>query len=446
VSSCDRLSDAQQPPLTDAQHPPVTSSQRDRLLDAVVQETVLCGYEATTVATLTARAHVSRTTFYEHFADKEECFLAAHSALAGRLATELASVASAGCASGQSWRAIIQALVGFAEAEADAFSIVTHEAMIVGSRGRRQREELLAALADTLEAAFANAPATAATPDIPAPFVIGGIIRLLGLQLRRGERPEQLLDGLLWWVDSYAVAPQTVRWRGARPTPTAVPAAEMTPRPLPPQPLPRGRHRLPEELVADVQRERILHAAAQTVREKSYAQTSVADIAAAAGISRESFYAHFAGKQEVFLATQQLIFEQLLAAVAGAFFISPMSWAERVWRGGRAFSAWVANQPGFAHFGFVEPYALGPEAAKRTDEMMLAFTVFLQDGRRQRPDTSPAPRAAAEAIACATMEIFAGQVGHVHEESPWTDSVTYMILAPYMEVEAANEFLDGKLG
>ncbi len=420
-------------------------SQRDRLLDAVVQETVLSGYEATTVATLTARAHVSRTTFYEHFADKEECFLAAHSALAEQLVSEVAAIASTDRDSGQSWRAIVQALVGFAERQPDSFGIATHEAMIVGPRGRRQREQLLAALADTLEAAFADAPATDATPDIPAPFVIGGVIRLLGLQLRRGERPEQLLDGLLWWVGSYAVAPQTGRWRGARATPTAVPPAEMTPRPLPPQPLPKGRHRLPEELVADVQRERILHAAARTVREKSCAQTSVADIAAAAGISRESFYSHFAGKQEVFLATQQLIFEQLLAAVAGAFFISPTSWAERVWRGGRAFSAWVASQAGFAHFGFIESYALGAEAAKRTDEMLLAFTVFLQDGRRQRPDASPAPRAAAEAIACATMEIFAGQVGHTSEETPWATPVTYMILAPYMGVAAANAFLDGKL-
>lgn len=420
-------------------------SQRDRLLDAVVRETVLSGYEATTVGTITARAHVSRTTFYEHFADKQECFLAAHSALVERLTTEVASVVRTEPASGQSWRAIIQALVGFAEREPDAFNVATHEAMIVGARGRQQREELLVALADTLEAAFASDPATDATPDVPVPFVIGGVIRLLGLQLRRGERPEQLLDGLLWWVDSYAIAPQTVRWRGARPTPTAVPAAEMTPRPLPPQLLPKGRHRLPEELVADVQRERILHAAAQTVREKSYAQTSVADVAAAAGISRESFYAHFAGKQEVFLATQQLIFEQLLAAVAGAFFISPMSWAERVRRGGRAFSAWVANQPGFAHFGFIESYALGSEAAKRTDEMMLAFTVFLQDGQRQRPDDSPAPRAAAEAIACATMEIFARQIGHASEETPWATLVTYMILAPYIGVAAANAFLDGEL-
>jgi AcrR family transcriptional regulator len=431
------------------------ASQRERLLDAIVCETALSGYVATTVATLTARAHVSRTTFYEHFADKEECFLAAHSALAEQLLTEVASVASAehlrsdvAHAAGaerdveQSWRTVLRALVEFAEREPGAFGVATHEAMIVGPRARGQREQLLAALADTLDAAFASGLATDATLDIPAPFVIGGVIRLLGLQLRRGERPEQLLDGLLWWVDSYTVAPQTVRWRDAQPTPTAVPAAEMTPRPLPPQPLPKGRHRLPEELVADVQRERILHAGVQTVRENGYAQTSVADITAATGISRESFYAHFTSKREVFLATQQLIFEQLLAAVAGAFFISPMSWAERVWRGGRAFSAWVANQPGFAHFGFIESYALGFEAAKRTDEMLLAFTVFLQDGQRQRPEDSPVPRAAAEAIACAIMEIFAGQVGDAHNETPWASPVTYMILAPYIGVAAANAFID----
>jgi AcrR family transcriptional regulator len=420
----------------------VTPSQRDRLLDAITHETALRGYEATTLAAITSRAHVSRTTFYEHFADKQECFLAAHRALTKLLATEVSESDTAYRSSAKSWRAAIQALGELPEREPSAYGILTHEAMIIGPRGRAERDRLLAALTDTLELAFADVPATEAVPDIPARLVIGGVIRLLGVHLRRGGEPGQLLAGLLWWVDSYAVAARAVRWRHARPTPTPAPPAEMTPLPLPPQSLPKGRHRLPEDVVAGVQRERILYAAAEAVREKSYAQISVADIAAAAGISRESFYAHFANKQDAFLATQQMIFEQLLAAAAGAFFTSSTSWAERVWKGGRAYTAWVANQPGFARFGFVESYSFGPEAAKRTDEMLLAFTVFLQDGQRQRPEDSPVPRAAGEAIACAIMEAFARQVDHLRDEQPWEAPVTYMILAPYIGVEDANAFID----
>jgi AcrR family transcriptional regulator len=56
----------------------VSRSQRERLLEATMQIVAEKGYAATTVADLTKRAGISRTTFYELFADKEACFLAAY--------------------------------------------------------------------------------------------------------------------------------------------------------------------------------------------------------------------------------------------------------------------------------------------------------------------------------------------------------------------------------
>ncbi len=55
----------------------VTGSQRQRLLYAVTTATAELGYSATTVADVLSRAGVSRKTFYEHFKDKLDCFLAA---------------------------------------------------------------------------------------------------------------------------------------------------------------------------------------------------------------------------------------------------------------------------------------------------------------------------------------------------------------------------------
>jgi AcrR family transcriptional regulator len=48
------------------------------MLDAIVQAVAAKGYAPTTVADVVSRAGVSRKTFYEHFRDKEECFLAAY--------------------------------------------------------------------------------------------------------------------------------------------------------------------------------------------------------------------------------------------------------------------------------------------------------------------------------------------------------------------------------
>ena len=56
----------------------VEASQRERMLDAIVQAVAEKGYSATTVGDVVSRAGVSRKTFYEHFRDKEECFLGAY--------------------------------------------------------------------------------------------------------------------------------------------------------------------------------------------------------------------------------------------------------------------------------------------------------------------------------------------------------------------------------
>lgn len=77
--------DAAAPPLERLPHGPhrltreeVQASQRQRLLDAMLANVGERGYAATTVAHVTAAARVSRSAFYEQFADKRDAFLAAY--------------------------------------------------------------------------------------------------------------------------------------------------------------------------------------------------------------------------------------------------------------------------------------------------------------------------------------------------------------------------------
>jgi AcrR family transcriptional regulator len=58
----------------------VEASQRGRLLRAMAEAAAEKGYAHVVVADVVARAGVSRKTFYEQFADKEACFLAAYDA------------------------------------------------------------------------------------------------------------------------------------------------------------------------------------------------------------------------------------------------------------------------------------------------------------------------------------------------------------------------------
>jgi AcrR family transcriptional regulator len=55
----------------------VERSQRERLLAAVVRVSAAKGYEATSVADILEEAGVGRESFYELFADKQDCMMAA---------------------------------------------------------------------------------------------------------------------------------------------------------------------------------------------------------------------------------------------------------------------------------------------------------------------------------------------------------------------------------
>lgn len=52
-------------------------TQRQRIVDAIIENCAEKTYAGTTIADIVARAHISRTTFYKHFDDKRACFDAA---------------------------------------------------------------------------------------------------------------------------------------------------------------------------------------------------------------------------------------------------------------------------------------------------------------------------------------------------------------------------------
>jgi AcrR family transcriptional regulator len=55
----------------------VAASQRQRLLEAITELVAEKGYPDVTIGDIVARAGTAKRTFYDHFADKLQCFLAA---------------------------------------------------------------------------------------------------------------------------------------------------------------------------------------------------------------------------------------------------------------------------------------------------------------------------------------------------------------------------------
>ncbi|WP_324193032.1 helix-turn-helix domain-containing protein [Nocardia transvalensis] len=74
----------------------MAASQQGRLLLAMAEVVAEKGYAATTVADVLKRARVSRLTFYEHFANKQACFVAAYDTLAEEVARRIGAALSVG--------------------------------------------------------------------------------------------------------------------------------------------------------------------------------------------------------------------------------------------------------------------------------------------------------------------------------------------------------------
>jgi AcrR family transcriptional regulator len=76
-----------------------SETRRQLILEAMVRVVGRKGYKATSVADVIAEADVSRTTFYKHFEDKHQCFLAAYDIVVERVLSEVL----ANCDGEQSW-------------------------------------------------------------------------------------------------------------------------------------------------------------------------------------------------------------------------------------------------------------------------------------------------------------------------------------------------------
>src|SRR3954464_10497019 len=82
--------------------------------------------------------------------------------------------------------------------------------------------------------------------------------------------------------------------------------------------VPRGRHAPPLEVRLNVQRQRLFEAAAKVFSTVGYAEASAESISREAGMSKATFYEHFANKEECILALVDAAGEASRMAVAAA--------------------------------------------------------------------------------------------------------------------------------
>ena len=420
-------------------------TQRERLLDGMLSVAVRRGYAGANVAQVIAQAGVSRPTFYEYFTDRDDCFLAVHRDISEQLLGHVSEAVSSAPPE-RALQAGMRMLFERAQARPDRARFLVNETLAGGHRALDERDLLIDRIVQVIECSRARAAPQTPTPDLPTQALVGGICGLLAPRLRRNEYDfRELAEEICAWIDSYDRPSSEHRWRTLEPGP-AMPAArhvsELALRP--PRALPRGRPSLSPAEIAAHQRERIVYATGEMAAEKGYTDVTIADITAAAGVDRRVFYAHFRDKQEAFLATHELGFQQTMAVAAKAYF-SCEDWPERIWEGLHAGSHFNAAHPVVAHIGYVEAHAVGSPAIQRVDDSRAAFNIFAHEGFRHA--SSPPPPATLDALSATIFEIGYrhARTRQVHLLPRLTGHAAYLILAPFLGTEQANRFVDAKL-
>lgn len=421
--------------------------QRKRVLAGMAKAVARRGYTDATVAQAITYAGVSRSTFYEHFKDKEECFLATFGELAPVLGEELLQAVR-----GVPWEEKPRAMLSVVLDPASSRTAMHWRLLLTQARAgepsvRAARELFAGRLEQAFEVLLDTPREGIPTLDIPAKALLGGIRSVISTRRYTHDAPEQgqLLDDLEAWTASYAVPAGYARrssdaWTElGRGLPSG---AELTPE-RPRSGLPRGRARLPANVLASEHHSRIVQATARVMREKGYTATTIADIVAAAGTSRGVFYGQFQNKQEVFLAAQTMALEKGLTTASAAFFTGK-SWPEQVWKGLDALFGYLAGLPDLAHLMLIEPYAAGTAALDRILDTMRTLSLFLEEGYHRSARAERLPRLCSDAIAGAIHELLydAAQNDRVAELRELLPEAVYVALAPFLGPRKARETVD----
>ncbi len=385
----------------------VARSQRERLFAATVAIVSERGYEATTVADLVDLSGVSRSAFYEHFRNKQECFLATLEAIVGFTLGKIAEKLSEG---GTGEEQAQRAMETFAELIAEqpaAARVCFVEIYAAGPAVSEPVEHALSAAEALVAQAREGIPGQAGMPPLLLRAMIGGTRKIIHTRLYRHQEAElpELVPQLLQLGFSIAPPPRPLRSRARRARPPLA-WSEATDQP--------GG---------------IMLAVAETIAEQGYQAATVTEIVKRASVSLSTFYAHFDDKQGAVQATLDSGGTHLLAAALPAARRAP-DWAPGVRAGLRAAISFLATNPAFAQLALIDAYGAGPRALEERDRMIEGLAELLAPGYELAPEVPPI---AAEFVGGAIFAALAEQlkVGGAASLPKALALTTYLALAPF---------------
>jgi AcrR family transcriptional regulator len=388
------------------------------------------GFAGTTLAELVTLAGVSKTTFYQHFDNKEDCFLAAFDSIIAEV-TERVGVTFR--EPGNFHLRLTAALTAFMEiaaGEPAAASFTTVDSLTLGKAGVAHRERSVESFQLMVRQSFDHSPSKVEVSDLTVRAIVGGIRGVVYRRMRADEADQLpgLVEELVTWTLSYQSKPRKAvrRALAAAEQETAVGDATN-----------EGRVSWEEPPDSQIsrrtlsQRERIVRGAARVVVERGYVALSIPAISGAAGVSNQTFYEHFQSKRDAFLAAFQLMTEDVLQ-VASRAFVSAGDRTEAIGASLHALLAYVASHELYARLAFFELPTAGPLALDEADRIFDSFTAFLPGA---------VPDGVADQVSATTLQAIASGIWEtiqfeiVHERrrslAELAPEITWIALAPF---------------
>jgi AcrR family transcriptional regulator len=396
----------------------VARHQKDRLEGAIVEAVARHGFASTTVRELVTLAGVSKSTFYDHFKSKEECFLATFDSIVGEVAKETAAAYDSG---GGERERLVATLSRFMEIvvekpENAAFAIV--DSLTLGAAGIAHRERAWEAFEQFARRYFDNTSSQRVS-DLTVRAIIAGVSGVVYQYLRNGRTEELpgVVEPLIDWALSYQGPNTDLVRRG-------VATAEQPSSPEVKAEGEEGDDVLGWEVPPDSplsraslsQRQRIIRAAARVVVERGYESLSIPAISAAAGTSNQTFYENFDSKRDAFIAAYETASNKALRICTEAF-TGEADGPEAIGAVMRVLTEHIAADRMYARLAFLELMTAGPPALDRSEATLKGILSFAEAGKGSKELWSQIPRVVLEATAGGIWFVIQREVAHGRDAS-----------------------------
>jgi AcrR family transcriptional regulator len=184
----------------------VSEVQRARMLNSAAAVVSEHGYGQMSVARVTARARVSRRTFYDVFEDREDCFLALFEDALARVGECVVGAYGGEGVWREQVRAGLGALLEFLDERPRVASLLVVDALSAGPRVLVRRAEVLAGLGVVLDRDGSGSRGGRGLAEITGEGVVGAVFSVIHTRLLAKSRRGALV-GLLNPLVSMVVLP-----------------------------------------------------------------------------------------------------------------------------------------------------------------------------------------------------------------------------------------------